>query len=134
MTKVWTRLLMGLVFVFVTMTSPLHAQASVAGQDRHPQAAAEAMAMPGMDTACAKAMMAQTAKDKVSKNKSAGQVTGGCCSNGCACPLSHCPATPSLLTYILPVVFHREVSSMFGRSEPALPSYLADTLKRPPRA
>lgn len=134
MAKVWTRLLMGLVFVFVTMTSPLHAQAS-AGHDRSPQATAETTAMPGMDAACTKAMTVQAAKDKVSQTKKAvGHMGDNCCSDGCNCPLSHCPATPALLTFGLPTVFHREASSIFGGSDPALPSYLADTLKRPPRA
>lgn len=130
MTKVWTQLLMGLVFVFVTMTSPLHAQTSVMEHDHH----LRATAMSGMDAACAKAMKAQIAKDKASKTQQGRHMADGCCSNGCACPLSHCPATPALLTYSFPAVFHRVVSSIFDRSEPAPPSYLADTLKRPPRA
>jgi hypothetical protein len=131
MTKVWTRLLMGLVFVFATITSPLHAQA----MERHSQrtqATAEA-SMPGMSAECAKAMAAQAAKDSPSK-KAPGHMGGGCCSNGCSCPLSHCPATPSLLVYNLPAVFNMETSSMAGQRAQALPSYLADTLKRPPKA
>lgn len=132
MTKVWTRLLMGLVFVFVTITSPLHAQAMAVKAHQSAQTATEA-SMPGMSAECAKAMAAQASKDKPSKN-TAGHMGGGCCSNGCSCPLSHCPATPSLLTYLLPAVFHIKTSSLDGQSVQALPSYLADTLKRPPRA
>lgn len=133
MTKVWTRLLMGLVFVFVTITSPLHVQAMAANAHQTVQAAAEA-SMPGMSAECAKAMAAQAARDAPSKSKPAGHMSGGCCSNGCSCPLSHCPATPSLLTYLLPAVFHMEATVLNGQSAQALPSYLADTLKRPPRA
>ncbi|MDI7774772.1 hypothetical protein [Asticcacaulis sp. EMRT-3] len=123
---------MGLVFVFVTITSPLHATAMSLGQ-AHVPGAAQAASMPGMSAECAKAMAAQAAKDSPSK-KAAGHMGGGCCSNGCSCPLSHCPATPSLLTYLLPAVFQMETSSLDGQSAQALPSYLADTLKRPPRA
>lgn len=133
MTKVWTRLLMGLVFVFVTITSPLHALSMTANAHQTAQITSEA-SMPGMSTECAKAMAAQAAKDAPAKSKQAGHMGGGCCSNGCNCPLSHCPATPSLLTYLLPAVFHIETSSLDGQSAQALPSYLADTLKRPPRA
>jgi hypothetical protein len=133
MTKVWTRLLMGLVFVFVTITSPLHAQAMAANTQQHAQPAAE-VSMPGMSAECAKAMAAQTAKDSPSKSKPAGHMGGGCCSNGCSCPLSHCPATPSLLTDLIPAIFHMEELVVDRQSAYALPSYLADTLKRPPRA
>ncbi len=89
--------------------------------------------MSGMSAECAKAMSAQAAKDSPSK-KQTGHTGGGCCANGCSCPLSHCPATPSLVTYVLPYVFHAEKSVLDGQSAQALPSYLADTLKRPPRA
>ncbi len=133
MTKVWTRLLMGLVFVFVTITSPLHAQAMAVHARQTVEANAEA-SMPGMSEACAKTMAAQAAKDAPAKSRPAGHMGSGCCSNGCSCPLIHCPATPSLLTYILPAVFQMETSTLSGQSTQALPSYLADTLKRPPRA
>lgn len=133
MTKVWTRLLMGLVFVFVTITSPLHAHAMATNAHQTVQAAAEA-SMPGMSAECAKAMAGQAAKGSPTKSKSAGHMGGACCSNGCSCPLSHCPATPSLLTYLIQGVFHTEESVLDRQSAHALPSYLADTLKRPPRA
>jgi hypothetical protein len=132
MTKVWARLLMGLVFVFVTITSPLHAQAMSMKADARLQVAVEA-SMPGMSAECAKAMAAQSAKDTPAKKQS-GHMGGGCCSNGCSCPLSHCPATPSLLTNVVPYVFHAEKSALGTLPAQALPSYLADTLKRPPRA
>lgn len=132
MAKVLTRLLMGLIFVFVTISSPLHANA-MSTEPPVSEGAAHVMDMSGMDEDCAKAMAAaDAAKDMKAHDTS--QKGGDCCDVGCKCPLSHCPATPvALFSDAFELIFHGQAVT----SEPAqdiLPAYLADTLKRPPRA
>jgi hypothetical protein len=137
MAKVLTRLLMGLIFVFVTISSPMHAHAmptEPAIADATDAAAATPdMEMSAMDEDCAKAMAAAAAAEDV-KTHDTGSKGSDCCDVGCKCPLSHCPATPvALFSDGFELVYHGRVAT----SEPAqdiLPSYLADTLKRPPRA
>lgn len=132
MTKAWTRWLMGLVFVFATITAPLHAQAMTAHSGHNGSAMAQVSAA-AMSADCAKAMKAQTARD-ISAKKASNPMDGGCCSYGCNCPLSHCPATPSALAAVLPVLFPMQTSAVEWLMARALPSRLADTQKRPPRA
>ena len=123
---------MAMIFVFVTISSPMHARAMPMHHDAASTPAAS-MNMEGMSEDCAKAMMAEAAKAKPQKPQSQGH-SGGCCSDGCNCPLSHCPATPPLLASAISVEFHVEPSIRPAYAEQWLKSYLADTLKRPPRA
>eukprot|EP01042_Synura_sphagnicola_P033725 gene33725-43288_t len=110
MVKLWTRLLMGLVFVFVTISSPLHARTI------HPEMTAHTFAISStMDADCARAMAAQHTAPQFkslakSLAKSPAQTDGGCCTDGCNCPLSHCPATEAVIVEALPVVFAAHAS------------------------
>jgi hypothetical protein len=141
MAKLWARMVMGLIFVFVTISSPLHAQAMpMTGMPVHAAstpATAQQMVMAGMSEDCAKAMAAEVAANDHAKFKPAKAPAGhgkDCCSDGCTCPLSHCPATPPALGFesfvLLPV---EETSSLVADTQ-TLRSYLADTLRRPPKA
>jgi hypothetical protein len=127
MAKVLTRLLMGLIFVFVTISSPLHAHAMT--QPPATEVAAHHMDMSAMDEACAKAMAAAAAEDAMAHDEG-----GDCCDVGCKCPLSHCPATPvALFSEAFTLVFHGRAVTP-EPTQDILPASLADTLKRPPRA
>ena len=135
MAKHWARIVMGLIFVFVTISSPLHAQAMPAMSHDVP-AAAPSMAlmhMDGMSDACAKAMMAQANAVKSNKPVKTDH-SGGCCSNGCNCPLSHCPATPPALAVASLAMPRIEPAMAISVETQTLRSYLVETLKRPPRA
>lgn len=133
MARLWTRIVMAMIFVFVTISSPLHAQATPMHEHAAKQPAAQSMLMAGMSDACVKAMMAGAAKAKPHKSGMDGH-SGGCCADGCNCPLSHCPATPPILAGGMPVEFHGEHAVVPADAQPSIKSYLADTLKRPPRA
>jgi len=142
MAKLWARMVMGLIFVFVTISSPLHAQAMPMAEMTAPTASEPAatehqMVMAGMSEDCAKAMAADMAADTHAKSKPANAPMGhgnGCCSDGCSCPLSHCPATPPMLAFESLALLHVEQASSRAADTQTLRSYLADTLKRPPRA
>ncbi|MGN6209432.1 hypothetical protein [Asticcacaulis sp.] len=129
MAKLWTRIVMALIFVFVTVSSPLHAQAMPA----HPVKAAATMAMDGMSEDCAKAMAAQSAKAMTEKHRSSGH-SGGCCADGCNCPLSHCPATPPMLAAVIAAPLHVDSTIVGDHEGQTLVSFHADTLIRPPKA
>jgi hypothetical protein len=120
---------MGLIFVFATISSPVHAQAAPGKTHETPAV----MHMDGMSDACAKAMAADTARAKPHKSAPA-EHSGGCCSNGCNCPLSHCPATPSMLAAATPAPFHAGSAMLGDRGSQTLVSFHADTLIRPPKA
>jgi hypothetical protein len=47
--------------------------------------------------------------------------------------LSHCPATPPILAAELAIQFHVAGATASPRADSSVPSYLSDTLKRPPR-
>lgn len=128
MAKYWARIVMGLIFVFATISSPLHAQAMPVKS--HDMAAAH---MDHMSEACAKAMAAQAAKAKPHKPAPADH-SGGCCSNGCNCPLSHCPTTPPLLAAEIAAPLHAGTTIAPDREGRTLVSLHGDTLIRPPRA
>jgi hypothetical protein len=132
---------MALIFVFATISSPLHAQAMTGMSHAAPaQAAAKASMqvdgqMDGMSEECAKAMAAQAAKADTAKTQKHGSMdhSGGCCSDGCNCPLSHCPATPPMLAAFVSIGLGNRDQIAAGFTQQSVKSYLADTLKRPPR-
>jgi hypothetical protein len=128
MAKLWARIVMGLIFVFATISSPLHAQAASPAEAHTPVAAS----MDGMSAACAKAMAAEAGKTKM--HKPAPGHAGGCCASGCNCPLSHCPATPPALAAALPAPAYDGAAVLAERTSATLVSVHADTLIRPPRA
>jgi hypothetical protein len=131
MAKVLTRLLMGMIFVFVTISSPLHAHAMTQGPAS--EAATRDMDMSAMDEDCAKAMAAAAQAAEEAKTHDGGH-KGDCCDVGCKCPLSHCPATlPGLVADFSDLVSHGK-AIIAAPEESILPDYLDDTLKRPPRA
>lgn len=146
MLKLWTRLVVGLIFVFVTISAPMHAAAmGVMHEAKADTASMTKAAMPdmtGMSDACAKAMAAQMAAQMAAENahhkaKPAKAPNGhakGCCSEGCNCPLSHCPATAPMLALAGFAILHVEAATSSSSETQTLRSYLADTLKRPPRA
>lgn len=131
MAKVLTRLLMGMIFVFVTISSPLHAHAMTQGPAS--EAATHDMDLSAMDEDCAKAMAASAQAAEEAKTHDGGH-KGDCCDVGCKCPLSHCPATLlGLVADVSELIFHGKVITP-QPEEDILPAYLSDTLKRPPRA
>lgn len=142
MAKLWARMVMGLIFVFVTISSPLHAQAMPMAEMTAPTASEPAatehqMVMAGMSEDCAKAMAADMAADTHAKSKPANAPMGhgnGCCSYGCNCPLSHCSATPPALAFDTFALPHVEAAVGLTSDTQTLRSFLADTLKRPPKA
>lgn len=130
MAKVLTRLLMGMIFVFVTISSPLHAHAMVPAPSS--EATTHEMDMSAMDEDCAKAMAKAAAATEDVQTRNGGH-KGDCCDVGCKCPLSHCPATATALqTDVFELVIHGKAVAP-APEETILPAYLADTLKRPPR-
>jgi hypothetical protein len=129
MANVWARILMGLIFVFATLSSPVHAQSAPMKAHETPAV----MHVEGMSDACAKAMAADAAKAKPHKSAPADH-SSGCCSNGCNCPLSHCPATPSLLAAVITAPFHAGSAILVDRESQTLVSFHTDALIRPPRA
>ncbi|CAM3168397.1 hypothetical protein [Asticcacaulis taihuensis] len=140
MLKLWTRLIVGLIFVFVTISAPMHAAAmgvmhEAASASTAPAAMPE---MSGMSDACAKAMAAQmsaeTSDAKAKPSKAPKGHANGCCSEGCNCPLSHCPATAPILALAEYTILHVEPMTGIGTETQTLRSYLVETLKRPPRA
>ncbi len=138
MARLWARMLMGLIFVFVTISSPLHAQAMpTADMTTHatvtPAATEQQMVMAGMSEDCAKAMAAAETHAKSKPAKAPMGHGKGCCSDGCNCPLSHCPATPPALALESFAVPHVESASTGAAESQTLRSYLADTLTRPPK-
>ncbi len=138
MLKLWTRLMVGLIFVFVTISAPMHAAAmSVGPEDKVSTAGSAQSVMPemaGMSDACAKAMAAEHAHDKAKPAKAPTGHGKGCCAEGCNCPLSHCPATAPVLAPVGFAILHIEAANTGASKTQILRSYLADTLKRPPRA
>ena len=135
MAKHWARILMGLIFVFTTISSPLHAKAMsatshpVPGADRPPVS----MSMAGMGDACAKAMMVEAAKAKPRKPATT-DPSCGCCANGCNCPLSHCPATPPLSAAMVPAPVFDGITVEADPVSRTPVSFHTETLIRPPRA
>jgi len=135
MANYWARIAMGLIFVFATISSPVRAEA-VPLKSHDAPVATHAVAfvhMDGMGDACAKAMTAQPGRGKSHKPVPADH-SGGCCSNGCNCPLSHCPATPSLLAAEIAAPLGAGTAVLGEREGERLVSFHADTLIRPPRA
>jgi len=123
MAKHWARIVMGLIFVFATISAPLHVRA----------APVASMPMDGMSTACAKAMAAGTTKAKPSK-QGAADPAGGCCADGCNCPLSHCPATPALPASGFSTPVHDGAAVRAEAAPRAIASFHTETLIRPPKA
>jgi hypothetical protein len=126
MAKHWARILMGLIFVFATISAPVRIQAA--------PAAAHSIAMPmdGMSEACAKAMTIQAAKAKPHEPGAADR-SGGCCANGCNCPLSHCPATPPPPAAGALAPLYDGVAVPAAPAGRTLVSFHTETLIRPPR-
>jgi len=129
MARLWTRIVMGLIFVFATISAPVHAQTM---PGREPAAAVMSMAIDGMSAECAKAMAADAAKAK--PHKTTPNHAAGCCTDGCSCPLSHCPATPPMLASGVPAPFYDGGAVLIARVSAVLASVHTDTLIRPPRA
>ncbi|ESQ75798.1 hypothetical protein [Asticcacaulis sp. AC402] len=133
MTQFFTRLIVAAIFVFMTVSSPLHAHV-LPSQGR--VAAAETIAAletGGMDEACAKAMAEAAAADHSGDKHHEGK-SSACCDNGCNCPVSHCAnMAASISCGSFSLIEHGERLVPEGSSQD-LPSYLSDTLKRPPRA
>ncbi|WP_157138882.1 hypothetical protein [Asticcacaulis biprosthecium] len=133
MTQFLTRLIVGAIFVFMTVSSPLHAHVM---PSQGTVAAVETMAAMdanGMDEACAKAMAEAVAADH-SGDKHHEEKSSACCDTGCSCPLSHCANMAACVSCgSFSLIEHGERLVPEGSSQD-LPSYLSDTLKRPPRA
>jgi hypothetical protein len=133
MTRFLTRLIVAAIFVFMTISSPLHAHVM---PSQGAVAAAETMAAidtSGMDEACAKAMAEAAAADH-SSDKHNEKSRGACCDVGCNCPVSHCASIAACISSgSLSLIQHGESMIPEGSSQD-LPSYLSYTLKRPPRA
>ncbi|MGN6424226.1 MAG: hypothetical protein ACTHLA_13040 [Asticcacaulis sp.] len=107
---------MALLFVFVTIASPLHALAQ-------PTEAMHMMHAQISTKACAE-HQAHPEKANTSKD---------CCHDGCSCPLSHCPGTLAVLPVSaiqLPGFTRMALHVAPNAAWPCSPS---DTLKRPPR-
>ena len=121
---VWARIVMGLIFVLVTVSSPVHAHAMPA------KAHMTVPAMDGMDEACARAMHHLDARAK----PHAPADHAGCSVDGCNCPLSHCPATPSLLAAEITLPPHAGSTVLADGDSQGSASVHTDTLIRPPRA
>ena len=134
MAKVWTRIVLALIFVFATISSPFHARAHVQAHIQTvsvDQPVAAHGAMPGMSDDCAKAMSAAAQKAKPAQK--APDHSGGCCANGCNCPLSHCPATLAVIGSDIVALPPVSTSARTEMSDLALASNPSGKLKRPPR-
>lgn len=127
MAKHWARIVMGLIFVFATISSPLHAKAMPAALHgvSAPAAPMASMPMAGMGDACAKTK---------SHKPATADPSGGCCSSGCNCPLSHCPATPPILAAMVSAPFFDGTPIGADPVSQTPVSFHTETLIRPPRA
>ncbi len=130
MARFWARILMGLIFVFATISSPLHAQ--VMPSLEHAAPGAISTSTDGMSAECAKAMAADAARAK--PHKSMPDHAGGCCTDGCSCPLSHCPATPPMPAEAVPAPVHDGALVLAPPVSAVLASVHTDAPIRPPRA
>ncbi len=128
MAKHWARILTALIFVFATISAPLHANATSTPTPAPAAMHMDGQYIEGMSDACAKAMGMQAHKPVKADH------SGGCCANGCNCPLSHCPATPPELWLAGFGIRRVEPAAGLPAKTQTLRSYLVETLKRPPRA
>jgi hypothetical protein len=129
MAQFLTRLMVGAIFVFVTISSPLHAHVMPSQGAFTAAETTAAMDKSGMDEACAKAMAeADHSGDKHHKKDG-----GTCCDTGCNCPVSHCTSMAACISSGSLSLIQRDVRLILVGMTQNLPSYLSYTLKRPPR-
>lgn len=132
MTTFITRLLMGLVFVFTTMSTPLYASVMPGHMNHGLTPASVTVDTDGMDEECAKAMASAAQEDADSKQRN--NTGGECCEVGCKCPQSHqSNSALGVISNGFELFVSGDKIVPEGKDD-VLPSYLSGILKRPPRA